>query len=324
MVYDHPMPNLIRPAQRSYRAFAYDSRRWADYAPRADDIIIATYPKCGTTWMQRLVSMLVFASPTPRSLSEVSPWIDRRFGPQADIVLATLEAQTHRRFIKSHLPLDALPLYDTVKYIHVARDGRDACLSFHNHSSTFTAGALADMDRIGLADPTIGHAYPRVEAEFRPFYLDWIAGKPWGETRCPLSPLNIFEFETAFWRERARDNLLLVHYNDLLADLRGEMQRIAAFLDIDVANDLWAPFVEAGKFEAMRRDGDALMPEAAKAWQDGARTFLHKGVNGRWRDLLTEADIALYDKRAAAELAPACAAWLAHGRLIAGDPRAAT
>lgn len=314
------MPKLLRPALRSYRAYAYDSARWVDYAPRADDIIIATYPKCGTTWMQRLVSMLVFASPTPRPLSEVSPWIDRRFGPQADIVLAALEAQSHRRFVKSHLPLDALPLYDAVKYIHVARDGRDACLSFHNHSHSFTPGALADMDRIGLSDPAIGHAYPRVDGEFRPFYLDWIAGKPWGATRCPLSPLPFFEFEMSFWSERGRANLLLVHFNDLLSDLRGEMQRIASFLDIEIASGLWPALVEAGKFEAMRRDGDTLMPEAQRAWQDGARTFLHKGVNGRWRDLLSEADIALYEARAAAELSPDCAEWLAQGRLIAGDP----
>ena len=315
------MLKLLRPAERAYRAYAYDSARWAGYAPRADDIVIATYPKCGTTWMQRLVGMLIFRSPEPRPLGETSPWIDRRFGPQSEQTLATLAAQTHRRFIKSHLPLDALPLYDTVKYIHVGRDGRDACLSFHNHSRAFTQGALADMDKIGLSDPAIGHTYPRVEAEFRPFYLDWIAGKPWGQTRCPLSPLSFFDFETAFWRERRRDNLLLVHFNDLLADLEGEMRRIAAFLELEIPARLWPELVAAGSFDAMRRDGDALMPEAQRAWQDGARTFLHKGVNGRWRALLTEDDAALYEARAKAELPPACAAWLAQGRLIAGDPK---
>lgn len=315
------MPTLLRPATRSYRAFAYDSRRWAAYVARADDIVIATYPKCGTTWMQRLVSMLIFGSTAPRPLSEVSPWIDRRFGPQAELVLAALEAQTHRRFIKSHLPLDALPLYDTVKYVHVARDGRDACLSFHNHSRSFTPGALANMDEIGLADETIGRAYPRVDAAFRSFYLDWINAAPWETTTCPLSPLSFFEFETTFWNERARTNVLLVHYNDLLTDLHGEVRRLAAFLDIEVPARLWPELVEAGKFEAMRRDGEELMPEAKKAWNDGANTFLHKGVNGRWRDLLNADDIARYEAKARAELPPACASWLAGGRLVTGDPK---
>jgi aryl sulfotransferase len=315
------MPTLLRPATREYRAFAYDSRRWANYKPRDNDIVIATYPKCGTTWTQRLVSMLVFRSAAPCALSEVSPWIDRRFGPGAEETLAKLEAQTHRRFIKSHLPLDALPIYDTVKYIHVARDGRDACMSFHNHSSSFTPGALEDMDRIGLGDETIGRPYPRVTAAFRPFYFDWINEAPWETTLCPLSQTNFFDFETTFWSERRRENVLLVHYNDLKQDLEGELRRLAAFLDIDIAEELWPQFAAAGSFEAMRRDGDDLMPEAARAWKGGAKTFLNKGTNGRWRDLLTPEDIALYTDKAKRELPPACAQWLEHGRLATADPR---
>ena len=311
-------PTLIRPPLRDYRAFAYDSRHWEHYRPRADDIVIATYPKCGTTWTQRLVSMLVFQSAAPRPLSEVSPWLDRRFGPGAEQVLAQLETQTHRRFIKSHLPLDALPLYDGIKYVHVARDGRDACLSFLNHSAKFTPAALEDMDRIGLGDPMIGFAYPRVDGNFRPFYLDWINEAPWGKTRCPLSPLNFFRFEKSFWDERGRDNVLLVHYADLKADLAGEMRRLAAFLEISIPEALWPELIAAGSFGAMQRDGDSLMPEAARAWEGGAQTFLHKGELGRWRDLLTDDDVRLYEDKARRELPEACARWLERGRLNAG------
>ena len=316
-------PTLLRPPRREFFAFAYDSRRWANYKPRADDVVIATYPKCGTTWMQRLIAMLVFGSAAPRPLAEVSPWIDRRFGPGADEVLAQLEGQTHRRVIKSHLPLDALPFYDAVKYVHVARDGRDACLSFHNHSRTFTPAALADMDAIGLADDRIGRTYPRAPEDFRPFFRDWIAEAPWAATQCALSPLSFFDFEQTYWSERQRPNILLVHYNDLQNDLEGELRRIAAFLDIPAAENLWPQFVAAGSFAAMRRDGDDLMPEAQRAWTGGAKTFLNKGTNGRWRDLLTPDDVARYETKAARELPPSCARWLAHGRREAGDPRAA-
>ena len=311
-------PTLIRPPLRDYRAFAYDSRHWEHYRPRADDIVIATYPKCGTTWTQRLVSMLVFQSAAPRPLSEVSPWLDRRLGPGAEQVLTQLETQTHRRFIKSHLPLDALPLYDGIKYVHVARDGRDACLSFLNHSAKFTPAALEDMDRIGLGDPMIGFAYPRVDGNFRPFYLDWINEAPWGKTRCPLSPLNFFRFEKSFWDERGRDNVLLVHYADLKADLAGEMRRLAAFLEISIPEALWPELIAAGSFGAMQRDGDSLMPEAARAWEGGARTFLHKGEVGRWRGALRDDDVRLYEDKARRELPEACARWLERGRLNAG------
>ena len=53
----------IQAPQREYRTWIFDSRRWQHYRPRPDDIVIVTYPKCGTTWMQRIVSLLVFQSP---------------------------------------------------------------------------------------------------------------------------------------------------------------------------------------------------------------------------------------------------------------------
>jgi aryl sulfotransferase len=66
-------------------------------------VIIATAPKVGTTWMQQFVSLLIFQSPEPRSLGETSPWIDCRLGP-IEQMLDSIEAHTHRRFLKSHYP----------------------------------------------------------------------------------------------------------------------------------------------------------------------------------------------------------------------------
>src|SRR5690348_8851227 len=111
---------------RVYKNWVVDSTRWRQYRPREAAVVVATYPKCGTTWMQRIMSLLIFGSPEPRPIWELSPWIDCRFqmplGPMMDLI----EAQRHRRFLKSHLPFDGLPHYDQVRYIHVARDGRDA------------------------------------------------------------------------------------------------------------------------------------------------------------------------------------------------------
>jgi aryl sulfotransferase len=71
---------LVEPARREYRSWTIDSRRWKYYRPRPDDIIIATYPKCGTTWTQQIVSLLVFQTPEPKPVMQISAWIDRRFG----------------------------------------------------------------------------------------------------------------------------------------------------------------------------------------------------------------------------------------------------
>jgi len=165
---------LVQPAQHTSRTWIIDSRRWQHYRPRSDDIIIATYPKCGTTWMQRIVGLLVFQTPDPQPITQASPWIDRRFPEPVEAMVARIEAQSHRRFLKSHLPFDGQPIYDEVKYIHVARDGRDACLSFHNHGLAFTAQALEALDRAGLEHETIGRPYPRLPADPAEHFHRWL------------------------------------------------------------------------------------------------------------------------------------------------------
>ena len=130
------MPKLVRGPLREVRSRLFDSARWEEFRLRPDDIIIATYPKCGTTWMQRIVGMMVFQSAAPFPPHDISPWPDMRLRSLEE-TFALAEGQTHRRFLKSHLPYDALPIYEGVKVIHVARDGRDAAMSFHNHKVNY-------------------------------------------------------------------------------------------------------------------------------------------------------------------------------------------
>jgi aryl sulfotransferase len=306
---------LIRPAQRVYRTGVVDSTRWDRYRPRPDDIVISTYPKCGTTWMQRVVGLLVFQTPEPRPIMEISPWIDRRSATEpVAAVLAQLEAQAHRRFLKAHLPLDGLPLHDEVRYVHVARDGRDACISYHHHWSGLTAATLEALDRIGLEDETLGRLYPRAPADPAEHFHRWLTRGviPGDEDGAPM--MSFFHFERTWWEARHRPNVLLVHHGDLKADLPGEMRRVAEFLGISVASDRWPALVAAAGFAAMRRDGDALMGSVAVSFRGGGDRFFHQGTNGRWRGVFRTADLALYEAKLRAEFPPACARWLAHGR----------
>ena len=274
---------LVQPATCVYRTWIVDSRRWDHYRPRPVDIVIATYPKCGTTWMQRIVGLLVFQSPEPRPIMQISPWIDRRFPEPIEAVAARIEAQDHRRFLKAHLPLDGLPIHDDVRYVHVARDGRDACMSFHNHGSGFTPEMLDRLDRAGLGDESVGRPYPRIPADPAEHFHRWLTeGEvPGHEDGSPT--MSFFHFERTWWDERHRPNVLLVHYNDLQADLSGEMRRVADFLGISVPPDIWPELVEAAGFEAMRRAGEVLMGSVATIFQGGATRFFHEGTNGRWR-----------------------------------------
>jgi aryl sulfotransferase len=297
----------MKTTQRVLRTWHMDSRRWAGYRPRAGDVIVGTYPKCGTTWTQQIVSLLIFQSPEPRAVMATAPWIDFRAGQPAETALAMIEAQDHRRSLKTHLPLDALPFHDEVRYIHVARDGLDAFMSWHNHTRGYKR--MHVLDAAGEGDETIGRAYPRPAADPREFFRDWMGQNPANET--DVSARSFFDTERTWWAARDKPNMLMVHYTDLKADLDGQMRRIADFLGIETPKSLWPQLVEAATFEAMRREGKSLMPTADTAFEGGHEGFLFQGRNQRWRDVLTEEDITLYRTTATRELPPDLNTWLA-------------
>lgn len=306
---------LVRQALREYRTWAFDSRRWDHYRPRAGDIVISTYPKCGTTWTQRIVGLLIFQDPAPLPLMDISAWIDRRIPEPIEAVIQRIESQTHRRFLKSHIPADGLPLYDEVRYIHVARDGRDACMSFHNHGTGYSSQILALMDRAGEEDESIGRPYPRTPADPAAHFHSWLTEAVVPGQGDGIPAMSFFEFERSWWDLRDRANVLMVHYNDLKADLPGQIGRIAEFLDIDVPENLLPRFVEAAGFDAMRRDGSTLLAKAAMTFQDGSDRFFHKGSNRRWQGVYAADDLALYDAKVAA-LPPNCRHWVENGGAI--------
>lgn len=308
---------LIRPAQREVRSRSFDSAVWTDLPMRADDIVIATYSKCGTTWTQRIVGMMVFGSAEPFSVHEISPWPDFRIPPPG-MAAALAASQTHRRFFKSHLPFDALPHYEGVKYIHVARDGRDASMSFFNHKSNFTPEVVARFEEISAGDPKFsGTQYEFVPNDPAQHFHDWIHGIQDGFGDPYAS---YFHLEKSYWAARHEPNVLLVHFNDLKADREGEMRRIAQFLEIELPEQVWAEIVEAAGFEAMKKNSAELLPQSSRIFKGGGSTFLHKGTNGRWRDVYRAEDIEEYDRRVAREFSPSLAAWCEQGRLGAGDP----
>lgn len=313
-------PALLRAPTRDYRTMSLDSRRWDSFAPRADDIVIAVHPKCGSTWMQRIVDLLVFQSPAPRQFKATSPILEAAVGASLDAVLAMLDAQTHRRFLKTELPFDSLPVFEDVKYIHVVRDGRDACWSMHNHVLGFRPEVQRMRAELAARDPRFRVRYPSPPHDPRAFFLEWIADAERDDAEGYGFDLPFFGFETTFWRERTRPNLLFMHYNDLKADLGAEMRRLCDFLDIEVSEAVMPELVAAASFETMKRQGDEMMPTLHVAFDRGADRFLNQGVNGRWKGVLTAGDLDRYDALVRRKFTPAQAAWVEHGR-AAGDPR---
>ena len=99
-----------------------NSTVWDSFKFRDGDIVVATYAKSGTTWMQQILAQLIFNGAENLEISKVSPWVDFRLMPPE--VIAGLEDLAHRRFVKTHLPVDALVFSSKAKYLYIGRDGR--------------------------------------------------------------------------------------------------------------------------------------------------------------------------------------------------------
>src|SRR5579871_6302011 len=141
-------------ARPRYRSLVEDSARWDGFALRPGDIVISTPPKCGTTWMQILCALLVFQTPVHETpLTELSPWLDM-LTLRRDDVVALLDAQRHRRFIKTHTPLDGLPADERVTYVCVGRDPRDVAVSWYHHLQNVDIDVITRVrdEAVGLDD----------------------------------------------------------------------------------------------------------------------------------------------------------------------------
>ncbi len=107
--------------------------------------------------------------------------------------------------------------------------------------------------------------------------------------------------------------MLFVHYNDMKADLDAQMRRVAEFLGVEVDERRWPVLVERCTFASMKQRGDEIADFEAH-FVGGADTFLYKGTNGRWRDVLTADELARFDRRSEELLPPAAIAWTISGQ----------
>ncbi len=304
------MPASGRPERtRVYQNHHLDSTRWDAFRGRPGDIVITTAYKAGTTWMQGIVASLLFGDAPPKPVPELSPWVDLRVPPLAE-TMAALEAQTHRRFLKSHLPLDGLPYDPEARYVCVGRHGPDVFMSLWNHYTGYTPES---RDRFNLTPGRVGPEIPLPPEDPRTLWARW-ATEGWFDWEADGWPYwSLLHHVRTWWEWRHLPNVLFVHFNDLLADLSGEMRRIAGFLGIDVPENEWDARVELATFASMRRRAESVAPSGGAGFEGGAQRFIFKGTNGRYRGVLTEADLVLWQKNVTRQLSPACAHWLEHG-----------
>jgi hypothetical protein len=218
-------------------------------------------------------------------------------------VWRTLAAQTHRRFIKTHTPLDGLPHDPSVTYLCVARDPRDVALSMDNHwqnmdFEAFFAAREAAAAKDGRVIEPLAPPPLRPDSPYERFW-SWVDDDtPFNRSGSSL--LLTLRHLATFWDAPDALDVVMLHFDDLRTDLGGQMRALAERLGIAVPEERWPELVRAATFDQMRMRADQVAPNARMGtWVDNAR-FFNRGTSGQWRELLDAADLERYRARAEA------------------------
>jgi hypothetical protein len=292
-----------------YYTIVQDSARWNGFKFRDDDIVISTPPKAGTTWMQTLCEMLVFDDVELRQpLASISPWLDMQTNDLGRVVTA-LEAQQHRRVIKTHTPLDGVPFVEGVTYVCVARDPRDIAVSFQHHWSNLDHEAFiaARARAVGLGDLEELGPPPFLPDDALEQFRMWVDAAPGTFIGPALS--DVLHHVQTFWDRRHLPGVGLFHYNDLMVDLPAQVRRLADLLSVDPSEERISEFCAAATFANMKARADELAPDSHnRIWRSNS-DFFHRGTTGQWRELISPDDDARYERRVRELVAPEIAAW---------------
>lgn len=279
-----------------YRNFIFDSARWEGFEHRPGDIIISTPPKCGTTWMQNIVGMLVLGTTEfDRPMAQLSPWLEQTLRDVGS-VRRDLESQQHRRFVKSHTPLDGLPWHEDVTYVAVGRDPRDVAMSWEHHRNNIDVETLWARREVAVGLDDLAEMPPMrpVPESAVDRFWDWMAERAVAPEFAQGLEHLVIHLQS-FWRRRREPNVAMLHYADLAGDLEGEMRRLAEQLHVAVDERRWPELVAAASFESMSERAEMLAPNANEVWKDTG-SFFHRGGSGQWRDLIGEDQIARYEE----------------------------
>lgn len=291
------------PPARSYTSPITDSGRWQAFEPRAGDIVVCTPPKCGTTWTQGILALLISGDPeTDAETSMKSPWIDINVRDVAE-VMQRLAAQLHRRQVKTHTPLDGVPYWPDLRYITVYRHPLDMYLSLrkHAHNHTGARGTGLYPETYFEPDPAAG-------------FMDFLKRSDGGESDFEQM---IDHYDQTLAR-RDRENLIMMHYADMLADLPAAFGQICAHVGISHPPELMARLIDAATFDSMKANAHRFAPSAGQGFWQSDAGFFNSGGTAKWQGVLSEAHLAAYDGAMSARLSEADRQWLERGSGKAG------
>lgn len=291
-----------RPASKKYIGNVTDSQRWDAFIPRAGDMVVCTPPKSGTTWTQGVLALLISGDPeVDANTSMKSPWIDMNKRDLSE-VMARLEAQVHRRQVKTHTPLDGIPLWPNLRYITVYRHPIDVYFSFRKH-------AWNQIETISRAVFPSEYFSENPSDGFRVFLE--------GDYVEAASLQAIVDHYRCTLAHEPSENIVRLHYADMLRDLGGTFDIISSHVGISHPPAVMAKLVDAATFASMKENAHRFTPSAGQGtWKNDA-AFFDSASSNKWVGKLSDAEIAAYDARISGLLTPDERRWLEFGSIAA-------
>ncbi|XP_030610187.1 sulfotransferase 1C2 [Archocentrus centrarchus] len=247
-----------------------------DFCPDPSDLLIATYPKAGTTWTQEIVDLLLHngdAEACKRAPTPVrSPFLEIFSPPPIPSGLDLLKKMDPPRVIKTHLPFQLVPpgfWENKCKAIYVARNAKDNLVSYYY------------FDLMNQTQPEPG--------PFDSYIHKFMQGElSWGSW---------YDHVKGYWLEREKKNILYLFYEDMKENPRREVERIMRYLDLSVSDEVISQIVELTTFKNMKENPMAnysCIP--SPVFDQSISPFMRKGEVGDWKNHFTPEQSKIFDE----------------------------
>jgi len=295
---------LVRVGRGGY-LYPASYTRWAEdylnFEFRPSDVLVATYPKCGTTWTQEIVWTMLhnpdLRHPSaPLHTDKRSPHIEfdcltSDVGEPIDVFpdMATfimketpesdpkkglfIELARHikgRRVLKTHLPFSLLPknLLDVCKVVYVTRNPKDVVCSFLHHHRILK-----------------GYGYVGSDDQFVEYFCS-------GDVQNGCYSQHLAELQ----QRRQHPNLIHLTYEELQRDKHTQISRLDAFLGTGLTEEQRANVAAQSTFRGMKERMDKQMTESEEPSQGPKPSFYRKGKSGSWKTDLSPELITRMDR----------------------------